>query len=241
MVVELPGKPETRREMLCQPLDPELFGRIMAGVDHVDPSFDGIKVGVMSPLPRDICIQPRPDSFADHASGPPGDDADSRAAIRPAGDQFAPGADALVEALNEVSPRKVECAPDTDRDSPILSESASHFESEEPGQGRVITQLGVNVERNVSTVERKVVPEENLEPPVPSFSDRDIAVPEEPVMDQDESRPSRPGGRRIDGPLRHIDRRNDSVNCTPVGDLKPIHRIRLVGNFAQPEEGVEVS
>ena len=102
----------------------------------------------------------------------------------------------------------------------------------------------MDVERNVRRIQREIVPQEGPDPPVSAVRHRPIAVPEKPVVYQDQRRRLKPGHRRngaVDGGLRRINGGDEAADRAAILDLKPVDGPALVRHFPDPKEVIEIA
>src|SRR3954471_22540086 len=134
-------------------------------------------------------------------------------------------------------------APHSHGDPSVAAEPPLYPEPEPLGEHCIITDLWMNVERNVSSIERDVMIEQGGNSAVSATGERHVSVPEQPVVDQKERRRLTRFQRSDDpvyGCLRSIHCRNDTAHLTAVFNLKAIYRIGLVRDLLDSEILVQV-
>ena len=208
------------------------------------PHSIGVEVGVVGALAGDVGVEPGGPGLADHAPRPAGDDADSGDPLGPAG--YEPrargeGAERPVHLAEECLARGQTGGgepPDPDRAPLVVAEPALDLDAQPVGQDHVVADLGMEVERNVGRVQGDVVLEEGGDPAVAPAGDRDVAVPEQPVVHAGAS--GAPAARPS------IVACEASTAATIAGDralvlhLKAVDGVALVGDLADPEELVGI-
>ena len=126
--------------------------------------------------------------------------------------------------------------PDADRASLVVAEPALDLEAQPVGQYDVVAHLGVEIEGDVGRVQGHVVLQQGGDPAVAPAGDRDVAVPEQTVMDHEQ----RPRRHALDRRLGGVHRGHDPLIDPFVLHLEPVHRVPLVGDLADPQKLVGV-
>ena len=136
-------------------------------------------------------------------------------------------------------------APDADRHALVVAEPALDREPEPLGEDHVVAHGRVEVERNVRGVERDVVLEQRRDPAIAPAGQRDVAVPEQSVVHQQERRgtPARPalGDHAVDRRLRGVHRGHDAADQPAVLDLEAVDGVALVRDLADAQVLVQIA
>jgi len=187
MVLEFPGNPEPLAQMGRERLNTERFRRVMPRVDHVEPQLHRIEVGVVGALTGKVGVQACRVGRADPAARATADYADAMAERWAARQQPRPSVEELVDALDQGLARKwwLQSSLNAKRDATVEIERLRRAKLERLSEPGIVADYGVDVERDVRGVERDVSREERPQPTVAPPRDREIAVPQEPVMHQE--------------------------------------------------------
>ena len=101
MVVERPREAEPLTDLAGEDLDAQLFGSVVAGVDHIDAPLVSIEEGVMGSFAGNEGIAPDLNRFGDHVTRTAGHDPDPAAGFRPPRQQSGLGAEFLVQVAHQ--------------------------------------------------------------------------------------------------------------------------------------------
>ena len=134
MVVEDPGNAETLANDGGESLDSELFGSVVAGVDHVDAPLVGIEVSVVSTLAGNECVATFGNRVGNHVTGAAGDDTNAATCGRSAGEKLGVGAQFFVQPRNQIVTVQRQLASHAEGDSLIGTKRSVHCQAKPVGQ-----------------------------------------------------------------------------------------------------------
>ena len=191
------------------------FGRVVPCVDNVDTEFFGIEMRMVGALARDERIDPGVPRSLDHRSGTAGDDSDSGSAYGSGADDMRIDVQRLRQSVHKLCSveRKLSC--NADRLALVVSKAVGIDKTELPRQDRVVSDVRMDVQRDVRRVEGDVALKQGPEPATVTPGDWLKPLPEEPMMDEEEV--GLPFEGRVNGGLTRIN-----------GDNEPFYLIRPV-------------
>ena len=123
----------------------------------------------------------------------------------------------------------------------IVAEPPFQRDVEPPRQHHVVADLGVDVERDVRRVERDVAVEQGTDPAVAAAGQWRVAVPEQPMMDQEQRAAASPSGAAPRIASSEASTAATIRSTVPrFSTWRPLTALLLVGDVAHLEEGVQI-
>src|SRR5262245_12320979 len=185
-------------------------------------------------------IEPGATRGSDHGARPARHDAHLLNVSRSARDQIRPRLQSRVQRCDQgaaLGERRRSRPPDPDRHTAICPEPAFDRKTNEARELDVIADLGMEVERDMSGIEGRIPGEQRFESTPTPAGERDVPVPKESVVDQEQGGVARLYS--LDGFQAGVDGGNYSFDVSIILDLKPIQGIYFVGDVGNPEKGVQ--
>ncbi len=210
----------------------------MPRVEDVQLELFGVKERVVGTLARDEGVETGSGGLRDHGARSPRHDPDAAHPLRAERQQPRCGArDGRQLALERV-PRDVDLSPPADPHAVFFAEIAAQRDAKLPREHRVVADLGMQIECQVSTVERDVLRDESRHAPIRAPCEGLEPTPEQAMVDEQEI-----GSllrRHPYGRLTQVDCRRDTAHRPRVRDLQPVDRVGSVRHFGDSEIAIQV-
>lgn len=220
MIEERPGDREFLREVGCERFDAECFGRIMSAVENVDLQRFRSRKRPVGSFTCDECVHSLAGSQLKLVSSASSDDAHSSANHWPPWHEDRFPSEDLRKQLLQLLTSDLCFGLQANELAFVKKERFQFFETERCAEPRIVPKTRVRVQREVRTVHRKIVLNQQtnglvaISRPGVGFS------PKETVMDQQQI--GFFSNRELNGGEARIDGRRDSGHFSRILDLQTI-------------------
>src|SRR2546426_7845178 len=186
MVQECPRQLEPIAQMTGQRLDTYRLGGVVPRVEDVQLELFGVKERVVGTLARDEGVETSSGGLRDHGARSPRHDPDAVHPLRAERQQPRCGARDGGQLALERVPRDVDLSPPADPHAVFLAELAAQRDAKLPCEHCIVANLGMQIEWQVSTVERDVLRDESRHAPIRAPREGLEPTPEQAMMDEQE-------------------------------------------------------